>query len=251
MKIKTILVDDESSSLIILKALIEKYTHEVEVIETARNVAEAINKINELKPDLVFLDINLPDGDGFSVIEKANYKDFKVIFSTAYDQYAIRAFEFAALHYLLKPIKPDDLKDAISRYNQLEDENFENKIEIFNKALKETPNRLVLPTSTGVHILKISDILRCESSNNYTTFFTTDKHKIIVSKPINLYESILSDTYFCRIHNKHIVNLNCIVKYVKGRGGYVELNDGSRVDVSEGRKKEFIERLNNFTLNKI
>lgn len=251
MKIRTILVDDESSSLIILKTLIQKHTPEVEVIETAQNVEQAVNKINELKPDLVFLDINLPDGDGFSVIEKAHYKGFKVIFSTAYDQYAIRAFEFAALHYLLKPIKPADLKDAISRYNQLADEDFENKIEIFNKALKQTADRLVLPTSTGVHILKISDILRCESSNNYTTFFTVDKHKIIVSKPINLYESILCDTNFFRIHNKHIVNLNYIVKYVKGRGGYVELSDGSKVDVSEGRKKDFIEKLNNFTLNKL
>jgi len=251
MKIRTILVDDESSSLIILKTLIGKHTPEIEIIETAQNVAEAVAKINELKPDLVFLDINLPDGDGFSVIEKANFKDFKVIFSTAYDQYAIRAFEFAALHYLLKPIKPDDLKDAISRYNKIGEENLSDKIDIFNKALKKQPDRLILPTSTGVFILKISDIIRCESSNNYTTFFTTDKHKIIVSKPINLYESILSDTYFCRVHNKHIVNLNFIKKYVKGRGGYVELIDGSSVDVSEGRKKDFIERLNNFTLNKI
>ncbi len=251
MKIRTILVDDENSSLIILKTLLEKHTPDVEIIGTAKNVEEAVNLINETKPDLVFLDINLPDGDGFLILEKAEYKDFKVIFSTAYDQYAIRAFEVSALHYLLKPIKPQDLKDAVNRYHQSEDLEWQNKMDVFNNALQQKQSRLVLPTSGGIHIIDINDIVRCESSNNYTTFYLADKHKIVVSKPINFYEAILSESHFCRLHNKHIVNLNYIKKYVKGRGGYVELTDGSQVDVSEGRKKDFIEKLNQFTLNKL
>lgn len=247
-KIRTILIDDEKNSLIILKRLLEKHIPDVEIIATAQSVEEGIETIDENKPDLVFLDISMPDGDGFEVINKTEFKDYNVIFSTAYDQYAIRAFDVAALHYILKPVKPEDLNEAIDRYKAVKDDDIDKKIEIYTEALKEKPSRLILPTSSGMHIIEIQEIVRCESSNNYTTFFLTNGKKIVVSKSIQIYEHMLSKTHFCRIHNKHIVNLKFIKKYVKGRGGHVELSNGSKVDVSDGRKKNFIERLNEYAL---
>jgi two-component system LytT family response regulator len=249
MNIKTILIDDEKNSLVILQKLLEKNTPDIEVIATAQSVSEGIKTINEQKPDLIFLDISMPDGDGFEILQKVDYKNFKVIFTTAYDQYAIRAFEVAAIHYILKPVKPEDLKEAIARYKADTNSDFIEKMKIFSEAIKEQEaSRLILPTSSGMHIIDIEEIIRCESSNNYTTFFLTDGQKIVVSKPIQLYEQLLSQSHFCRIHNKHIVNLKFIKKYIKGRGGFVLLNDGSHVDVSDGRKKEFIEKLNKYAL---
>ncbi len=249
-KIKTVLVDDEKSSLKILEHLLEKNAPDVEIVGTASSVKEGINVIDKLKPDLVFLDISMPDGDGFEVIDKVSYKGFSVVFSTAYDEYAIRAFDVSALHYILKPVQAKDLVEAVNRYKSTKSDDIQQKMEIFAKIVnKEQPTKLILPTSSGMNIIDIQDIVRCESSNNYTTFFMTNKTKIVVSKSIQVYEHLLSQTHFCRLHNKHIVNLKFIKKYVKGRGGYVILLDGTQVDVSEGRKKEFIKKLQTYTLN--
>lgn len=248
-KIKTILVDDEKNSLIIMQRLLEKHTPNVQIVDTAQSVEEAIEVIDKHKPELVFLDISMPDGDGFEVIEKTNFKNFKVIFSTAYDQYAIKAFEVSALHYILKPVTPNDLIEAINRFHDTPpSDNISEKIKVLNDALKEIPSRLVLPTSTGMHIINIKTIIRCESSNNYTTFFLTNGKKIVVSKSIQIYEQLLSDSHFCRIHNKHLINIKFVQKYVKGRGGHVVLSNGSNIDVSDGRKKNFLEKLKNYTI---
>lgn len=247
--IRTVLVDDEKNSLIIMQKLLEKHVPNVEVVATAQSVNEGIEVINDKKPDLVFLDISMPDGDGFEILGKVEHNNFQVIFSTAYDQYAIRAFEVAALHYILKPVKPEDLIEALKRFEEAsKDNDLSDKIKVLNGALKNAPQRLVLPTSNGMHIIDIEEIVRCESSNNYTTFFLTNKQKIVVSKSIQLYEQMLSVSHFCRIHNKHLVNLKFITKYVKGRGGHVLLNDGSKIDVSDGRKKNFLEKLSEYTL---
>ncbi len=250
-KIRTVLIDDEKSSLIILEKLLERHVPEVEIVGTAQTVADGIKLIDEQKPDLVFLDISMPDGDGFEVLEKVNYKDFDVIFVTAYDQYAIKAFEFAALHYILKPVKPQELVEAVERYknhkNNLAD--LEQKLKLLSANLGQKPTKLVLPTSSGMHIIDFDDIIRCESSNNYTTFYLKDGKKIVVSKSIQTYEKLLKDSHFCRIHNKHIVNLKYVKKYVRGRGGYVVLANGEQVDVSEGRKKQFLEKLSQYTIS--
>lgn len=247
--IRTVLVDDEKNSIIIMQKLLEKHVPNVEVVATAQSVSEGIEVINDEKPDLVFLDISMPDGDGFEVLEKVDYKNFQVIFSTAYDQYAIRAFEVSALHYILKPVKPEDLTEAIKRFEEVsKEDDLAEKIRVLGGALKDSLKRLALPTSNGTHYIDIEEIVRCESSNNYTTFFLTDKQKIVVSKSIQLYEQMLSKSHFCRIHNKHLVNLKFIKKYVKGRGGHVLLNDGSHVDVSDGRKKNFLEKFDQYTI---
>jgi two-component system LytT family response regulator len=249
-KIRTVIVDDEKNSIITVQKLAEKYTPEIEVVGTAQSVAEAVEVIKEKKPDLVFLDISMPDGDGFNVLEKLNDLDFKVVFITAYDQYAIKAFEFAALHYLLKPIKGEDLQHAIERFREENEKTDLNvQVDLLKNLLSQNElKRLVLSTSTGIHIIDIDDIVRCESSNNYTTFFFKDGKKIIVSKSIQIYEKLLSPYHFCRVHNKHIVNLKYVKKYVKGRGGHLLLDTGEQIDVSEGRKKAFLEKLEKYTI---
>jgi len=134
-KIRTILVDDEKNSLIILERLLEKHAPEVEIVATAQSVEEGIETIDKHKPDLVFLDISMPDGDGFEVIDKTENNDYNVIFSTAYDQYAIRAFEVAALHYILKPVNPDDLKEAIERYKIAKEDDIDRKLKVYTEAI--------------------------------------------------------------------------------------------------------------------
>ena len=248
-KIRTILIDDEKSSLVILQKLLEKHVPEVEIIATAQNVEQAVEEIDRHQPDLVFLDISMPDGDGFEVLERTQFKDYGVIFVTAYDQYAIKAFEYAAIHYILKPVEPQQLIEAIERYKETSNEELLKKISALNSNLKNEPSKLILSTSSGLHIIDLDEIVRCESSNNYTTFFLTSGKKIVVSKSIQTYENLLKDSHFCRIHNKHIVNLKFIKKYVRGRGGYVQLSNGEQIEVSEGRKKYFLEKLSRFTIN--
>jgi len=247
-KIRTILVDDEKSSLIILRKLLEKNCENVEIVSTAQSVEEGIKVIDELKPDLVFLDINMPDGDGFEILEKVDYNNFEVIFTTAFDKYAIKAFEFAALHYLLKPIKPEELIEAVERYETSKNEDLTEKISVFSNNLQKNPERLILPSSNGISVIQLDDIIKCESSNNYTTFFLKSNEKIMVSKSINNYEKILSESHFCRVHNQHIVNLKYIKKYVKGRGGYIVMTNDMHIDVSESRKKDFLTKLGEFAI---
>ncbi|MBC8343893.1 MAG: response regulator transcription factor [Bacteroidetes bacterium] len=246
-KIKAILVDDEKNSLLTLQLLLEKYCPEVEIIGSAQNVEDSILLIDEKLPELVFLDIAMPDGDGFEVLENVQHKLFQVIFITAYDQYALRAFEYAALHYLLKPINFNELQDAVSRFKKVTDESeFNEKLVKMKDSLASQQNKIILPTMEGLNIIDIDDIIRCESDNNYTLFFLKTDKKIVTSKTLNNYDKLLSDKDFFRIHSKHLVNLKYVKRYVKGRGGYVVFHDGSHVDVSASRVKDFLIRLKTY-----
>lgn len=245
---KVVLVDDESSSNIVLERMLQRYVPNAKVVGVANSVAQAVEVIDKTEPDLVFLDISMPDGDGFEVVEKTNFKNYYVIFVTAYDQYALKAFDIGAIHYLLKPIIVEDLLEAIERFEKITLRPTEEHYKIVGDIYHNTISKIILPTSNAVYIVDLDDIYRCESSNNYTTFFLKDGSKIIVSKPIHLYEEILPKPYFCRIHNKHIVNLKYVKKYIKGRGGKVVLADASEVDVSESRKDELIENLKKLSI---
>jgi two-component system LytT family response regulator len=243
-KINAILVDDERNSLLTLEKLLQKYCPEVNVIGKAQNVEEGIKVINDKKPDLVFLDIAMPDGDGFEVLEKVSHKLFEVIFTTAYDQYALKAFEFSALHYLLKPINFKELQEAVARFEKVKsEEDFDDKIKLLKENLARQQNKIILPSMEGLNIIELDDIVRCESDNNYTIFHLTSGKRLVVSKTLNNFEKLLADKDFYRIHSKHLVNMKYIKKYVKGRGGYVVFEDGSHADVSAGRMKEFLTHL--------
>jgi len=239
--IQTVLVDDEQNSLEALEILLSKYCPDVEVIGTADSVARAIEVINDLQPELIFLDIALPDGQGFEILDSLSYSEFEVIFTTAYDQYALKAFEFSALDYLLKPINAEKLQLSVARYQEMRGKSgFTERVSVFRDSLKNLNERIILSSMDGFDVYKIADILRCEANGSYTTFFIKDGSKIVTSKTLNNFEKLLADLPFVRVHSKHLVNLNFIKKYVSGRGGYVVFEDGSQVDVSERKKKEFI-----------
>lgn len=244
--IRTILVDDEKMSIVTLKALLKGKFPKVDIVGTGESVEQGVSLIDNLKPDLVFLDINMPDGEGFDVIEKVTFKNFKVIFITAYDKYALKAFEFSALHYLVKPVSYEGLKTAIERYNDIAEENIDNKLRIFRDSLKSKNEKIIIPSTDGLTIVKLGDILRLEADDVYTLFYMVDGHRYIASKPLNNFERILEDLPFSRIHSKHLINLMFIKRYVKGKGGSVIMEDNKEVEVSVRKKSKFLEKLKNY-----
>ncbi len=245
-----LIVEDELNSQELLKEIIESYCEGVKVVATAQGVAEALEKIKEHKPQLLLLDIELSDGDGFQVLEQVEDMDFDVIFTTAYDQYAIKAFKFAATDYILKPVDIEELQEAVKRIvekrqNPDEDPANEQLQALINniRNIQQPFKRIVLPTSNGFTVVDPKDIVRCEADRNYTFIFLKDKRKILVSRTIKDYEEMLVDFNFFRIHQSHLINLAFLKNYTRGRGGYVELTDGSVLDVSARKKADFLRRL--------
>lgn len=242
--IKALIVDDELKSQSTLHKLLEMYCPEVEVIGFAHNVKTGIEAIEDLMPNLVFLDISMPDGDGFEVLERVKNRNFEVVFTTAFNDYAIKAFQFAALHYLLKPINYLELQSAVKRCKQNnKDVDLNEKIKILCDSLSNHHQKIILPTSNGLRIIELSQILRCEADGSYTNFYLSDNTVLMVSKVLSNFEELLPSEIFCRVHSKHLVNLNYVSQYVKGRGGRIILTSGKEVEVSESKKKDFLKRL--------
>lgn len=247
--IRSVIVEDEIKSRETLRAMINRYTDDVLVLGEADGVEEGVALIKAIKPDLVFLDIQMPDGSGFKLLEKFKEPDFEVVFTTAYDQYAIKAIKFSALDYLLKPIVPDDLKAAVEKLKRRSGRSDTRNISY--KTLKTNlgegtgvPSRIVLSTSEKVHVVEIDTIIRCESDNYYTKYFFQDKTSLLVSKTLKETESLLKEHRFIRTHKSHLVNLNYIVSFIKGDGGGVKLRDGSLVPVSRRKRETLLEVLN-------
>lgn len=246
-KIRAIIIDDEKKSILTLTKLLEKYSPEISIIGTAENVAEGVKTVNELQPELVFLDISMPDGDGFDVLQLVDFHDFEVIFITASDRFAIRAFELSALHYLLKPINYKELQDAVGRFIKLRKTNMmHEQVNVLKQTLNNEHQKIILPTAEGMHIIDLDDIIRCEADDNYTHFILQEEKKLIVSKTLSVFEKILSDLNFARVHNKHLINLKHIKQYIRGKSGYVIMNDNSNVNISENKKNEFLAKLKEY-----
>ena len=242
--IKCVIVDDESKAREILAEMLKLYCSSVEVIGQAHNVSSAYEMITKLKPDLVLLDIKMPDGSGFDLLNKFESLDFKVIFITAHEEYAIKAFRFSALDYILKPIDPSDLIHAVEKVSDLGKENSINeqfqtlKDNFYNNNNSDNQDkRIVLKTTENIYIIYLKDVVRCQSEKNYTYFYFADRERIIVSKTLKEFEEILADFGFMRIHRSHLINLKFIDRYEKTDGGYLIMTDGSKVEVSH-RKKE-------------
>jgi two-component system LytT family response regulator len=235
--IRTVVIDDELNGRNIIKSFVEKYCTGIEVIAEANSVASGLDCITENNPDLVFLDIQMQDGTGFDLLEKLPKRNFKLIFVTSFDHYAIKAFKFSAVDYILKPVDPDQLIAAVEKVKAMAPaETVESKIDVLISNITSL-EKIALPASDGIRFIKISEIIRCESDNNYTLFYLTTKEKILVSKTLKDFELLLSGSKFYRVHKSHLVNLKYIAKYIPGEGGYLILEDGSHVDVSR-RKKE-------------
>jgi two-component system LytT family response regulator len=218
----------------------------IEIVGTANNVSEAVFLIDAVKPELVFLDINMPDGKGFDVIERVSYKNFQVIFVTAFDKYAVRAFEFSALHYLVKPVDLDMLKSAVERYKEVKVEDIDSRLKVLRDSLKSKNEKIIIPSTDGLNIVRLSEIIRLEASDVYTLFYMTTGQRFVASKPLNNYEKILEDLPFSRVHSKHLINLMFVKRYVKGKGGSIILEDNTEVEVSVRKKADVLEKLKDF-----
>lgn len=248
-KIRTVLVEDERISMLMLEALLQRYCPEVEIAGMARCVEEGIEVIKEIKPDLVFMDIAMPDGDAFDLLNRLGSVKFQIIFITAYNDYALKAFEFSALHYLLKPINYLDLQAAVQRYLRFRPDNtMQSRIDILNNSLKNHFDRISLPSSEGLTIVNLREIIRIEAASNYSIVYLLNGETIVVSKALSQFEEILSDLNFMRVHNTHLINLNYVKKYTKGQGGLVTLTDGTQIAVSRSRKNDFLEALKGLSL---
>ncbi|OFY87118.1 MAG: hypothetical protein A3F72_16560 [Bacteroidetes bacterium RIFCSPLOWO2_12_FULL_35_15] len=245
--LNAIIVDDEKNGRALLMLLLKENCPNVNVLDTAGSAAKALDLINKLNPDLVFLDIEMPGGSGFDLLSKIESPDFSVIFVTAYDKYAVKAFKFSAIDYLLKPIDEEELIRAVNEAEKHKKENSFPSIVALNKnynTLRSESGKLALTTQTGLVFIEIKELIRCEAAGKYTNCYLANHTKIMVSKNLKEFEDFLSEHNFIRIHHSHLVNMEYIKQYYSGRGGYVLMSDGSTVDVSQRKKEEFLKRLN-------
>ena len=244
--IKCVIVDDESKAREILVEMLKLYCSDVEVIGQAHNVHSGYELINNLNPDLVLLDIKMPDGSGFDLLNKFNKINFKVIFITAHEEYAIKAFRFSALDYILKPIDPNDLISAVEKVSGVENLNdinqqFKTLKDNFYTESNAQEKKIVLKTTENIYIISIKDVIRCQSEKNYTYFYFKNRERVIVSKTLKEFDEILTDYGFLRIHRSHLVNLSYIDRFDKSEGGYLIMTDGSKVDVSHRKKDALLQ----------
>ena len=231
--IKAIIVDDEKKFTDSLNQMINENFHDrVHIIAKSKSVKEAVHAIKIHDPDLVFLDIEMPPGNGFQVLEQIENKKFEVVFTTAYEEYGAKAFSHPALHYLLKPIDPTELEIAINRYRAAVGRTAgEGKEETFML------NKLALPTQSGTVFVDFDDVVRIQSANKFSVVSTRDKKQYIVSKPLSRFEEVLDGKGFFRVHDSHLINLSHLKKYVReGKTGEIILSDDSKVPVSSRRK---------------
>jgi two-component system LytT family response regulator len=244
--IKAIIIDDERHSCDAMKMLLDKCCPQIQIAAVCYSANEGLTKINEQKPDLIFLDIEMPHMNGFQMLEQLTTIDFEIIFTTSYDQYAITAFKFSALDYLLKPVDREELEKAVQKVSKKINPPISQQLEILLQKINQPATRvqrIALPTMQGLEFVPVEFIIHCTSSNNYTEFFLKDKKKLLVSRTLKEVEDMLADHSFLRVHNSHIVNLNTITRYVKGEGGYLVLEDGSTIDVSRSRKELLMQKL--------
>lgn len=247
--ITAIIVDDEVSASQNLLKLLNQHCRQVEVLKIYNSPFEALENIVQLQPSLLFLDIEMPGMDGFELLEKLENVKTAVIFTTAFNQYAIRAIQFSALDYILKPILTEELVKAVNRYEVKKSES--NSIEQMKALLENLKNpksnlhKIAIPTFDGMVFLNLQDIIRLEAEGSYTRFHTR-QGQYLVSRSLKEYDDLLSENDFLRVHHGHLININQVNRYVKNDGGYIILQDGSNVPISSRKKAEVVERLSHF-----
>jgi two-component system LytT family response regulator len=238
MKLRAILVDDEKHSLETTSILIRKFCSDVEIIAELNQPVEAVEVINREEPDLLFLDISMPQMNGFELLNVLTYKDADVIFTTAYDEYALEGFKHGATHYLVKPIEASDLVESVQRVKRKRTE--QKQLSHATGGLKP---KIPISSLNGIELIEVEQIIRCESDGNYTTIVLLQR-KVTVSKTLKEIEKQLADfPYFFRLHNSHLVNLNHVAKYIRGEGGSVVLTNNEEIGVSRSKKLELLEVL--------
>lgn len=245
--LKAILIDDEESSLNSLKEKIIRHCPNVEIIATCHSAGTAIPAIETLRPDLLFLDIEMPVMNGFLLLQQLMYKNFELIFTTAYDHYSVKAIRSSALDYLMKPIDIDELKAAVQRAAEKKERVASvHQLELLLENVlhqRSTFQRLAIPTSEGLQFIQLDQIVYLEAHINYTHFHLADNKRYIASRTLKDFEEMLPADLFIRIHNSHIINKNFAEKYIRGEGGQVVLSNGVILDVAKRKKADFLKAI--------
>jgi two-component system LytT family response regulator len=246
MSIKALVVDDEENSRKALLNMLQYYCKDIDVIGQAENITGAYEMINEYNPDVVFLDIQMPGGNGFELLKKFKPIPFKVIFVTAYDHFALRAIKLSAVDYLLKPVSPKELIRSVGKLEKQMDveDLFDKQIETLedNMQSDRQVKKIILNTSTTMHVIKINEVIRCEADENYTRVIKEDGKAVLVAKTLKDFDEMLSPFGFCRIHQSHLINLSHVITFEKSVG-IVILTTKERVPVSSRRKEFFLAAL--------
>ncbi|HXB33130.1 MAG TPA: LytTR family DNA-binding domain-containing protein [Puia sp.] len=245
--IRTVLIDDETDSIRVLQKLLETYCPQIEVVGTAEGVETGLEVIQATRPDLLLLDIEMTQGNAFDLLNQLRPLTFQVIFVTAFDNYAIRAFKYSAVDYLLKPVDIDELVSAVRKVTERSQQrNIIDQMQVFLDNMGTyglAQQKMAVPTVDGLIFINLREVVRFEAKSSYTQINLENGEVVMATRTIKDYEDILPETLFCRIHNSHIINLQKIEKYHKGRGGYVILEDGSEIEVASRRRQEFLRRL--------
>jgi len=240
MQLRAIIIEDEQTSREILRSYLTKYCPTVEVLGEASNIDEALILIRNNELDLVFLDVEMPYGSGFDLLEKLDKTNFEVVFVTAYNQYAIDALNSHASYYLLKPISIDELIKAVDYVTQIKTRENELQHSVLVPKSNQTDHKITIPTQDGFEVLQMKDIIYCKADDNYTELFLKNNQKKLVSKTLKYFEDILKESGFARIHKSFLVNVTYIAAYKKGKGGTVSLSNGKELSVSASKKAELL-----------
>ncbi|MEM1323118.1 MAG: LytTR family DNA-binding domain-containing protein [Bacteroidota bacterium] len=245
--INAVIVEDELKGINNLKNLLSKYCEEVSVIGEAKSVEEGVQLLREgtVRPDVAFLDINLPDGLVFQLLNQLPNINFDIIFVTAYEKFAVKACQYSSIGFIIKPIDPDELQEAVARIRSDKGNKINQRLEVFSQHYNN-PNafeKMSISALDGIYFINIKDIIRCEAEDNYTHIHLKSGEKITASKTIKAYEELLSGVNFYRVHKSHLINLNYMRKFVKGDGGYLVMDDGIKIEVSRRRRPAFMEQM--------
>jgi len=240
--IKAVLVDDEVHCLDTLSILLKDHCPQVQVMQECRSATQALEAINIHHPDVVFLDVEMPMMNGFDMLERLKQIPFAVVFTTGYDQYAIRAIHVSALDYLLKPIDPPDLIAAVSKIHAHKQLPSQQQLRLLlDRMTYQQRNRVAVPTFEGFEMIAADAIVHCKADDNYTHFFLKNNRSIIACRTLKQVEDmLLAFPFFIRVHNSHVVNLNEVTRYIRGEGGYLVMSDNTTVNVSRGRKEALL-----------
>jgi two-component system LytT family response regulator len=244
--LKVILIDDEKLSLDVLEWELEGLDVPIEILAKCNDPYKGIGAIESLKPDLVFLDIEMPRLNGIQLLKKLDKIDFHLIFCTAYDQYAIEAIKNEALDYLLKPVQKDELEKAINKVKNKQTDSIQKRfLSLYEKMQteKQDKKKVIIPTSDGLEFVDINDVIRCESESNYTSIYIKDSKKIFIAKTLKEVHAMLESDKFQRVHKSHLVNFDYIKRYLKSDGGRIVMEDGSEIPVSRSKKGDFFDSL--------
>jgi len=245
--LKTILVEDEETSRETLRNYINKYCENVEIIAECANIKEGKTAIEEMAPDLVFLDVEMPFGNAFDLLEQLEVVNFETVFVTAYSQYALKALNYSASYYILKPIDIDELESSIKKVRENIEMKNEGSFTLQTKVLLENfkhsqnkDKKVVLPVLDGFEVVQVNDIIRCVANDNFTDFHLLDGSKKVICRTLKFYDDVLNDSGFIRVHRSHLINAQYVKSYKKGKGGVVIMSDDSHVDVSASKKQNLL-----------